>query len=69
LRVVTGNSGRQHRQRRATEEKIAATLDRVANVQLHRVDHLRAQSAEAREHAARARQWARDHSRPGHPAG
>jgi hypothetical protein len=53
----------------ATEEKIAHTLDRIADSEPHRATRLRKLSEHARQHAEDERRWAEDHTdgsrRPG----
>ena len=44
-----------------TEDKVAETLDHLAETQPREAARLRAKSAFAREQAARERQWAKDH--------
>jgi hypothetical protein len=45
-----------------TEDSVAATMDRMAELQPHRKDRLKNLAEAARKQAAYCRRWARDHS-------
>jgi hypothetical protein len=47
----------------ATQERLAATLDRLADQRPDDASRLQAGSETARTYAARGRQWAEDHRR------
>jgi hypothetical protein len=58
--ALRADSVRVKRQVAQTEAALAATLARLARRQPHHADRLRTQSAEAANHAVRARRWAAD---------